>query len=527
MRPLNKQAEQKLIAAIENAANRVNAGATPNEAIIKSAAEAEIPAGHINLMVHAYNTGRTTKQREQGEDTLEKSADFQLADIHVVTEALYPKQVKTSGEIVRNSIVSTEYAMPPSGFLARRRSALDKTAAAQVALPAKTYVAPPRDAHFEAMRAHSEKTAAKRAEEESRRVVTATYNKAAAALEELNTYFRTPGNMSFQDAVAEVGLRLGDSGVSVLNKIAAVYPHFEKQAATKLQHFGDNPLYTLVTDVIGSVEAYNGANEAHSSKKANAVSQKAAQQFLTGSILAEDKPLELKQAGIVDYDKIHLGDGRYQGVLYDKKYVQTPEDIALGLPEFMRPVGKIEEPEVRPAVKPPAPGKPPAAGKPSAPAVALPLATGFGSVDAVTAPARAIANSLGLIPSGPGAGPRPGRPQYEALTAVSHESALRDIRARATVHDLMLNDPVVSGYDAADVAQAYNEIADAAPHLSDSPAAMQAMMRKRLESGGLADFDVKQLLEMDRLRADRDTSARQALTAENQFFGGAAQKANG
>ena len=525
MRPLNKQAEQKLIAAIENAANRVNAGATPNEAIIKSASEAEIPAGHINLMVHAYNTGRTTKQREQGEDTLEKSADFQLADSHAVTEALYPKQVKTSGEIVRNSIVSTEYAVPPSGFLARRRSALDKTAAAQVALPAKTYVAPPRDAHAEAMRAHSEKTAIKHAEEESRRVVTATYNKAAAALEELNTYFRTPGNMSFQDAVAEVGLRLGDSGVSVLQKIAAVYPHFEKQAATKLQHFGDNPIYTLVTDVIGSVEAYNGANEAHSSKKANAVSQKAAQQFLTGSILAEDKPFELKQAAKID--KIHVGGGSYQGVIYDKKYMQTPEDIELGLPPFMRPVGKIEEP-AKPTDKPPAPGKPSSAGKPSAPAAAvdLPGAIGFNPIDRITAPARTVANQMGLV-SGGGGGPRPGRPQYEALTAISHESALQNIRANATVHDLMLNDPVVSGYDAADVAQAYNEIADAAPHLADSPAAMQAMMRKRLESGGLADFDVKQLLEMDKLRADRDSSARDALSAENQFFSGAPPKAKG
>lgn len=525
MRPLNKQAEQKLIAAIENAANRVNAGATPNEAIIKSAAEAEIPAGHINLMVHAYNTGRTTTQREQGEDTLEKSADFQLADIHAVTEALYPKQVKTSGEIVRNSIVSTEYAVPPSGFLARRRSALDKTAAAQVALPAKTYVAPPRDAHAEAMRAHSEKTAVKHAEEESRRVVTATYNKAAAALEELNTYFRTPGNMSFQDAVTEVGLRLGDSGVSVLQKIAAVYPHFEKQAATKLQHFGDNPIYTLVTDVIGSVEAYNGANEAHSSKKANAVSQKAAQQFLTGSILAEDKPLELKQAANID--KVHVGGGRYQPVIYDDTYVSTPEDTAAGLAEFMRPVGKIEEPATKPADKPPAPGKPSSAGKPSAPAAAvdLPGAIGFDPIDRITAPARTVANQMGLVSGG--GGPRPGRPQYEALTAISHESALQNIRANATVHDLMLNDPVVSGYDAADVAQAYNEIADAAPHLADSPAAMQAMMRKRLESGGLADFDVKQLLEMDKLRADRDSSARDALSAENQFFSGVPAKATG
>lgn len=437
MRPLNKQAEQKLIAAIENAANRVNAGATPNEAIIKSASEAEIPAGHINLMVHAYNTGRTTKQREQGEDTLEKSADFQLADIHVVTEALYPKQVKTSGEIVRNSIVSTEYAVPPSGFLARRRSALDKTAAAQVALPAKTYVAPPRDAHAEAMRAHSEKTAIKHAEEESRRVVTATYNKAAAALEELNTYFRTPGNMSFQDAVTEVGLRLGDTGVSVLQKIAAVYPHFEKQAATKLQHFGDNPIYTLVTDVIGSVEAYNGANEAHSSKKANAVSQKAAQQFLTGSILNNpaDEPVILKSAAPSD-----------------KPFKPTLMDPMAPV----RTVGGI---------------------------LRDPMAQVFGESDKPPGAVKKI---------------------YDELQDPAHEMAMHKIRTNGVLHDLMLNDPAISGHDPAEIAEAFNSITDLAPQFADSPGLMGSVLRKRLESGGLADFDVKQLLEMDKLRADRD-----------------------
>jgi hypothetical protein len=85
MQSLSKAAEQKLIAAIEKAASLVNTGTAPNDAIIKSAAEANIPAGHINLMVHAYNTGRTTKQREQGSDPLEKAADFQLADAETVT----------------------------------------------------------------------------------------------------------------------------------------------------------------------------------------------------------------------------------------------------------------------------------------------------------------------------------------------------------------------------------------------------------------------------------------------------------
>ena len=135
MRALSKDAEQKLIAAIEKAAELVNSGTEPNAAIIKSATDANIPAGHINLMVHAYNTGRTNKQREHGENTHEKAADFHLADADVVLNALYPQHVKTSSALEREAVVSTEYAVSPRGFLTRRQRALEKAAAAARPLP--------------------------------------------------------------------------------------------------------------------------------------------------------------------------------------------------------------------------------------------------------------------------------------------------------------------------------------------------------------------------------------------------------
>ncbi|NDD52602.1 hypothetical protein EBZ39_01770 [bacterium] len=287
MQPLTKSAEQKLIAAIEQAAEFVNDGMTPNEAIIKSAAAANIPAGHINLMVHAYNTGRTTTQREQGENTLEKSADFQLADTQTVMDALYPKAVKTSAEIVQQSVVSTEYAVSPAGMLARRRAEQEKAAAAQIALPEKTWTPPPRDEHAAAMRARSEKVAAQRAAEEDRRQATAAHTKAADALEDLGVYFRTPGNMSFSDATKQVGLRFGEPGVSVLNKIAEVYPHFKKQASTNNSHFGDNPLYGLVQKVLDGVEQYVVAKTEYE-KHANQNVPVEKIEHLTGSIVSED-----------------------------------------------------------------------------------------------------------------------------------------------------------------------------------------------------------------------------------------------
>ena len=78
------------------------------------------------------------------------------------------------------------------------------------------------------------------------------------------------------------------------------------------------------------------------------------------------------------------------------------------------------------------------------------------------------------------------------------------MRAKGVLHDVVINDPVISGYDPHDVAMAFNEVAELAPNLVDSPGMIQSVLRKRLEAGSLADFDVKQILEMDKLRADRD-----------------------
>jgi hypothetical protein len=70
------------------------------------------------------------------------------------------------------------------------------------------------------------------------------------------------------------------------------------------------------------------------------------------------------------------------------------------------------------------------------------------------------------------------------------------------LNDLILNDPVISGYDPHEVAAAYNQIAEMAPNFTGQSAAMQALLRKRLEAGQLADFDVKQMIEMEKLRAE-------------------------
>ena len=636
MRALSKTAETKLIGAIEKAAALVNNGADPNTAIIKSATECDIPAGHINLMVHAYNTGRTNKQRENGDDPLEKSADFQLADVNTVMEALYPKQVKTSSELVRDTTVSTEYAVSPAGFLARRQSQMEKAAAALNTLPEKTYIAPPRDEHEEVRRQYSRQQAEKRAAEELRRQATAAYSKAAASMDAVVDYFRAPGNMPYGDAIREVELRFGQPGVSVLQKAAAVYPVIEKQAATKEMRLGHDRVYDLVNTALEDVHAYVAADNANPLKKAEAVCKKAAQKFLTGSVLQDpiDGPLELmKAAGPLDallpknkdvagpwpagtitpqqsmpplrhYEDPVGAPGQQWEVDVEKqiargeaskdRQMQTAalraaqqkldeEDAAQKAEAAAAEKAKAEADTAAEKAKATAQGEadaeekaryvwhagldkqkqradektkadtaaeyekgrkeradaaknvPPPANVMSSAARSilnagsrayktLPDYKGVSSLGElpsnVAAPVKFVGNAMGMSPTSIlGLDKKPEdieRKSLKSLMAPEHETALRNIRAQGTLHDLVINDPVISGYDPQEVAMAFNDISEIAPSLVDNPGVLQAILRKRLESGQMADFDAKQLLEMDRLRSERDMIQAQTRKAQQE-----------
>jgi hypothetical protein len=345
------------------------------------------------------------------------------------------------------------------------------------------------------MRAHSEKNAALRAAEETRRQAAAAYQKAASSLDELNTYFRTPGNMPFGDALREVGLRLGPSGVSVLQKIAAVYPHFTKQADTGKNHYGHDPLYKIVEEVIGAVEHYNEAQSRVATKKADAgFCKKEVPEFITGSILHNpaEEPLELKEANVVS---IRLPTGQMQQAIYNNRAPQAT-NIATRLPAALTPFGDpFDAPDKKPVDKKTDSPKP------------LEFKTDFGML---TSPVKAVGQAMGASNAAEMAGMGPVdskkelKKQYDKLYDPEHESALKSIRAKGVLHDLILNDPVISGYDPQDVAMAFNDVAELSPTLIEAPGMLRSVLRKRLEAGSLADFDVKQLLDMEKVRAERD-----------------------
>lgn len=528
MKTLSKAAETTLLTAIEKAATYVNGGMAPNDAIIKSAGEHNIPAGHIDLMVHAYNTGRTTKQRETGENTIEKAADFPIADANVIKEALFPSQVKTSQEILTEDAVSIDYAISPKGMLARRLAQQNKQAAAAHSWGEPTWTPPPKaDTGTTERKRYSEKIAATREYEEARRVAAALYQKAAVAMEKLATYFREPGHMAFYDVMAETEMRVGADGVNVLKKLAEVYPYLEKQAGTSLAHFGECEPVNMVVDIIDAVAQYADAQKYAASKQPVEPCKKSAPVFTTDSIMTKVDPLRLKQAAINGVDTIYLPDGREQRVIAQEGPLPAGA-AADGIPAGFLPFGsakplppspdealkkKLTEAEkaLQEAQRNPA-APPPNAASAVTQKLLSPFSATSGSINRL---GTSIAASL-TTPN-PEAEKAQVGSAYKQLTDPDHELQLRNIRAKSTLNDLVMNDPVISGYDPAEISLAFNEIAEIAPDISDSPVVMQALLRKRLEQGALSDFEIKQLMDVATSRGDMRLRNLQARKLENEL----------
>lgn len=109
MKKITPQTEQKLMRVLEKVAEYTADGDHPNAAIIKAGANVLRP-GEVELVVHAYNVGKTNCQREADGSILEKTAAFDLADADVVSAQLFPATVKTAAQREISTVVSSDYA---------------------------------------------------------------------------------------------------------------------------------------------------------------------------------------------------------------------------------------------------------------------------------------------------------------------------------------------------------------------------------------------------------------------------------
>lgn len=229
---LSKEAEIKITDALSEVSELVNSGIQPNEAIAKTASDNGIPVGHIELMVRAFNVGRSEAQRHSGAEPHEKLAEFELADLKSVMDIMYPSSVKSASTLEKNSSVSGIYNKAPiknKAELAPLPSLMPivKTASIGAKLPE---VVKDTLGSVRAMSSLIEKIGA--ASDKLRTDSANTRDRVMQGVSKLASYFRTYGGKPFMVVKDNSERLFGKKASALLNIIMSANRQLKKQAGT-------------------------------------------------------------------------------------------------------------------------------------------------------------------------------------------------------------------------------------------------------------------------------------------------------
>lgn len=472
----NKKAiEAKLVAAVEKTAALVQGGEEPSQAIAKAAMDVGVPAGHINALVHAYNTGQTNRQRLDGDTVLEKVADFPLADAEQVLEIMYPARVKTAAARHQDTVISTEYAIPPTGILARRQAAQKRAAVVDwrtmtrlVADPENpagraetvTLSAPepyPGDPQGRVKKATGAVQRLQTHADELRRQAAQAFDKMGHTFCELTEYFRSPSCTPIPIVRENAMLLHGDKAEQIIDQLISVTPGLAKMAHNQPRLRSARDLsatgrpYQLITQLVGEIQSY---------KEAKA-------RYLSAASDAEQQAEVLLRP--------FVGPAPSPSVLEDPP--SSTEKQALGWSINNRGMGYVGRQ--------------------------------MGNVARGLTDPR---NADEMV-----------QDDYNALTDPAHEQELRDIKTEAMLQYLMTNDPDISGYSPDDVLASYNEIVDAVPRAADQMMMMRTLLKQKLRFPTWEMHDLlqaHQLGEAVRTRDERSQSQlkERELSQQSQQF---------
>lgn len=454
MKKITPETERKLMAVIEKTAELVGKGAQPTDAIVKAARDHQLRPGDVSLVVHAYNTGRTTRQRQDGENLFEKAAEFELADTAAVLEALYPTTVKTASAIAQDTTVSPEYSYSPQPMLERKQR-WEKRAqnidwrtlsGQQITEPAPL----PSDPNHRLKVASAQVDRMRKTAEESRREMSSAFDQLGHAFMDLTTYFKRPDAKPIPVVKEAVILLHGDRGEQLMDQLILVTPTLTKLANHRvgqslLGQSGRSRFADTIDSLDCTAEPFN----------------------LVATVMERIADYKTKEAA----------------------YKVVSE-------KFAEEAGKAIRPFVYPAVSPsilePSWDETEKKAFMDAPDP-LKMLGAYGIIKNTLGP---VAQKL----KGPDDDNKVNKAMGE-LNDPSHEMRLREINTQAMLQDLLLNDPVISGYDPDEVTGAFNDITQISPSVADQRMLMQGLLRKKLQQGQLDTFEQDQLLGFeDKLR---------------------------
>lgn len=230
MQTMDKASERRLVDALGVVATAVNEGSHPSQAIAKAAQALDVPRGHLPLLVNAYNTGRTTRQRQDGESTVEKAAEFELANHDEVLQLLFPETPQTPARKEAAAGVHPEYQGPPTWIKAASHRVAPLRS---MTLPVAVREQAPTDPWAPVKKAHADASRARREAEEVRREKSAALDRMRGALEDVEQAFRDPAGPTLADVRPAVEAYYGEDGAALIDHMTATRPGLAKRASRR------------------------------------------------------------------------------------------------------------------------------------------------------------------------------------------------------------------------------------------------------------------------------------------------------
>jgi hypothetical protein len=458
---LSQQSEDALGAALTDVSTHVNAGMSPNDAIVKAAQVHSIPAQHVRIMTRAYNNGRTVQQVKTSGEPGEKAASFPLADSAEILERLFPSEFKTAAAEMLESVISPDYSMSPEWWLRRREKAarvqgvysnaplLTEKQAAAAEQDDTPYHPAPHGAASDhaAIVAHSNNQRITRELELQKHARVKTAYEVAAVLDNIRTYFRTPGAASFPTVEKNAQVMFGDRAVRLLGIFSREIPALTKQAHVEHPVDWAAAPYSLIKVALDTMQRYHDIVE--QLEPQIKVATEKAQENLRPFVQVPERRVI---TGCVWANRSLSNEKRALGMFG----IATGAAIGSGTKGFaekMMPKSKTEMVQER----------------------------------------------------------------MQDLGTPEHEQELADIQDRTRMWQLALDDPIISGYAPEDVMEAYNRMAELAPQAIRRHAVAQALVRKYLTAGGALDpFDIDQLMDVEKkVRGQAAPSASEKPLAPN------------
>lgn len=446
MNKLSAATERKLMRCIESASAAIEGGGDPNAGIAKAAMDCGVRPGEVKLVVHAYNTSRTARQREDHDDLLTKAAEFPLADTETVLGLMYPEQVKTAAAMERDTAPHPVYGYSPRPFLERKERR--EKAAADVdwgTIAGIKVTAPqpyPRDKAAAEKRALGTVDRARKAMEEARRKQAAAFDQMGQHFVDLTTYFRRPDATPMPVVKEAVMLLHGDKGERVFDELIKVSPGLTKFANHRL----------------GTSILLNGRATFPD----------------VGDLDCTQEPFPKVAALLESVETYQQEKQAFEQATKDHEHLKEAQ----------------LSPFVEPAVSPSILDHSSNDGEKRAFNPLNPIST--------LAAGSLLTNSISRMnQSAKGDPQKEVQKQMMQLEDPEHENKLRMINTQAMLQDFLVNDPVISSYDPEEVSSAYNDIVQLSPRAGNQRMLMQQLMRKQLQQGQLDSFEMDQLLGID------------------------------